>query len=387
MPDGNGAVTARIVDGIASIPAPVWDSLAGGDNPFVSYDFLLALEETGCASNRAGWLPHHLVVEDTAGTIVAVAPLYLKSHSQGEYVFDHGWAHAWERAGGSYYPKMQVSAPFSPVTGPRLLVGDAPDADDMRLRLLRALEMVCVKMELSSVHVTFATRHEWDVMGAAGWIQRIGRQFHWHNRDYQSFDDFLGALTSRKRKQIRRERRAVAEQGITVRPYVGDDIRADLWDAFYRFYVDTYDRKWGYPYLTREFFEAAQARLGERVVLMIAERDGRPIAGALNLKGTTALYGRNWGSRGDYPFLHFETCYYQAIDFAIANGLAHVEAGTQGPHKVQRGYEPVETYSGHFIPNESFRDAVERFCREEQREVEWEIEAIAAERLPFRQGD
>ncbi len=386
MPDGNGAVTARVVDKIADIPAETWDTLAGPDNPFVSHAFLNALEETGCASNRAGWLPHHLVVEDVNGRMIAAAPLYLKSHSQGEYVFDHGWAHAWERAGGHYYPKMQVSAPFSPVTGPRLLAGDAPDADDARLTLLRALETVCAKMELSSVHVTFATQHEWNLMGAAGWIQRVGRQFHWYNRGYESFDDFLAELTSRKRKSIRRERRAIAEQGLIVRPFVGDEIRPDQWDAFYRFYVDTYDRKWGYPYLTREFFEVAQERLADRIVLMIAELDNRPVAGALNLQGTNALYGRNWGCRGDYPFLHFETCYSQAIDFAIANKLAHVEAGTQGPHKVQRGYEPVETYSGHFIPNASFRDAVESFCREEQREVEWEIEAIA-ERSPYRQAD
>ncbi len=386
MPDGNGAVTARVVDKIADIPAASWDSLAGPDNPFVSHAFLNALEETGCASQGAGWLPHHLVVEDTNGEMIAAAPLYLKSHSQGEYVFDHGWAHAWERAGGHYYPKMQVSAPFSPVTGPRLLAGDAPDADDARLTLLRALETVCAKMELSSVHVTFSTQHDWNLMGAAGWIQRVGRQFHWHNRGYETFDDFLGELTSRKRKSIRRERRAIAEQGLIVRPYVGDEIRPDHWDAFYRFYVDTYDRKWGYPYLTREFFEVAQERLGDRIVLIIAELEDRPVAGALNLQGTSALYGRNWGCRGDYPFLHFETCYYQAIDFAIANKLAHVEAGTQGPHKVQRGYEPVETYSGHYIPNASFRDAVERFCKEEQREVEWEIDAIA-ERSPYRQAD
>lgn len=386
MPDGNGAVTARVVENIADIPAAVWDSLAGPDNPFVSHAFLSALEETGCATNRAGWLPHHLVVEETDGRILAVAPVYLKSHSQGEYVFDHGWAHAWERAGGQYYPKMQVSAPFSPVGGPRLLAGDAADSDDSRLTLLRALETVCAKMELSSVHVTFATEHEWNLMGAAGWIQRIGRQFHWHNRGYESFDDFLGQLTSRKRKSIRKERRAISEQGLIVRPYVGDDIRPLHWDAFYRFYVDTYDRKWGYPYLTREFFEAAQERLGDRIVLMIAEMDDIPVAGALNLQGSDALFGRNWGCRQDYPFLHFETCYYQAIDFAIANGLSRVEAGTQGPHKVQRGYEPVETYSGHYIPNESFRDAVKQFCREEQREVEWEMEAIA-ERSPYRQEE
>jgi hypothetical protein len=384
MPDGDTALSARVVENIANIPPDSWGRLAGRDNPFVSYPFLLALEETGCASNAAGWLPHHVVVEETNGEIIAAAPVYLKSHSQGEYVFDHGWAHAWERTGGRYYPKMQVAAPFSPVGGPRLLVGDAPDADDARLTLLRALETVCQKLELSSVHVTFSTEHDYDVMGLAGWIQRIGRQFHWHNRDYETFDDFLGALTSRKRKMIRKERRQVADQGINVSALTGDDIKPDHWDAFYQFYVNTYDRKWGYPYLTREFFEAAQDRMGNQIVLVMADMEGLPVAGALNLRGATALYGRNWGCLGDFRFLHFEACYYKAIEFAIDNGLKTVEAGTQGPHKIQRGYEPVATYSGHYIPNESFREAVERFCREEEREVGWEIENYA-DHLPYRQ--
>lgn len=386
MPDGDTALSARIVENIANIPADTWERLAGDDNPFVSHQFLHALEETGCATNEAGWLPQHIVVEETDGTIVAAAPMYLKSHSQGEYVFDHGWAHAWERAGGRYYPKMQVAAPFSPVSGPRLLAGTGPDSDDARLTLLRALETVCQKLDVSSVHVTFCTEREHKLMGIADWIQRVGRQFHWHNRGYETFDDFLGALTSRKRKMIRKERARVAEQGIRVRPLTGDDIRPEHWDAFYQFYVDTYDRKWGYPYLTREFFEAAQARLGHRIVLVMADMDGLPVAGALNLKGSDALYGRNWGCLGDFRFLHFEACYYQAIEYAIDNGLSKVEAGTQGPHKIQRGYEPVVTYSGHYIPNEGFREAVARFCREEEREVDWEMEAYA-EHLPYRQDD
>ena len=238
------------------------------------------------------------MVEENDGTIVAAAPMYLKSHSQGEYVFDHGWAHAWERAGGRYYPKMQVAAPFSPVSGPRLLAGHGPDSDDARLTLLRAMETVCRKLEVSSVHVTFCTKREHDLMGVADWIQRVGRQFHWHNRGYETFDDFLGALTSRKRKMIRKERRQVADQGIRVQALSGDDIRPEHWDAFYQFYVDTYDRKWGYPYLTREFFEAAQARMGQKIVLVMADMDGLPVAGALNMRGTDALYGRNWGCRG-----------------------------------------------------------------------------------------
>lgn len=386
MPDGDTELSARIVEHIADIPADTWEKLAGDDNPFVSHQFLHALEETGCATNEAGWLPQHIVVEEASGKIVAAAPMYLKSHSQGEYVFDHGWAHAWERAGGRYYPKMQVAAPFSPVTGPRLLAGTGPESDDARLTLLRALETVCQKLQVSSVHVTFCTEREHRLMGIADWIPRIGRQFHWHNRGYETFDDFLGALTSRKRKMIRKERARVADQGIRVRPLSGDEIRPEHWDAFYRFYVDTYDRKWGYPYLTREFFEAAQARLGHRIVLVMADMDGLLVAGALNLKGSDALYGRNWGCLGDFRFLHFEACYYQAIEYAIDHGLAKVEAGTQGPHKIQRGYEPVPTYSGHYIPNESFRDAVARFCRDEEREVDWEMEAYA-EHLPYRQAD
>lgn len=386
MPDGDTALSARIVENIADIPADTWGKLAGDDNPFVSHQFLHALEETGCATNEAGWLPQHIVVEETNGNIVAAAPMYLKSHSQGEYVFDHGWAHAWERAGGRYYPKMQVAAPFSPVSGPRLLTGTGPDSDDARLTLLRALETVCKKLEVSSVHVTFCTEREHQIMGIADWIPRVGRQFHWHNRDYKTFDDFLGALTSRKRKMIRKERRQVSDQGIRVRPLTGDEIKPEHWDAFYQFYVDTYDRKWGSPYLTREFFEAAQARLGHKIVLVMADMDGLPVAGALNLRGSNALYGRNWGCLGDFRFLHFEACYYQAIEYAIDNGLSTVEAGTQGPHKIQRGYEPVQTYSGHYIPNESFRDAVAQFCRDEEREVDWEMESYA-DHLPYRQED
>ena len=384
MPDGDTALSARIVEHIANIPANTWEKLAGDGNPFVSHQFLHALEETGCATNEAGWLPQHLVVEETDGTIIAAAPMYLKSHSQGEYVFDHGWANAWERAGGRYYPKMQVAAPFSPVSGPRLLAGAGPDSDDARLTLLRALETVCKQLDVSSVHVTFCTEREHALMGIADWIPRVGRQFHWHNRGYETFDDFLAALTSRKRKMIRKERRQVADQGIRVRALSGDDIRPEHWDAFYQFYVDTYDRKWGYPYLTRAFFEAAQARLGQKIVLVIADMDGLPVAGALNLRGTDALYGRNWGCLGDFRFLHFEACYYQAIEYAIDNALSTVEAGTQGPHKIQRGYEPVQTYSGHYIPNDGFREAVARFCEEERREVDWEMEAYA-EHLPYRQ--
>ena len=376
MTDSNTHIKARVIESISDIPGPVWDNLTGSDNPFISHAFLNALEETGCVSNETGWLPHHLVIENSKNKIIAAAPLYIKSHSQGEYVFDHGWAHAWERVGGSYYPKMQVSSPFSPVSGPRLLVGSGKDSNKNRLILLKALENICDKLNISSVHVTFSDHNDWEVMGKAGWIQRLGRQFHWHNRNYDSFDDFLSELTSRKRKTIRKERLSVISQGLKVQPLVGDEITIDHWDAFYKFYVDTYDRKWGYPYLTRDFFELIQKSLGDKVILMMAEHESSPVAGALNLRRDNALYGRNWGCVKEYKFLHFETCYYQAIDFAIKNNISFVEAGTQGPHKIQRGYEPVETYSGHYIPNDSFKDAVKRFCSEERREIDWEIQAI-----------
>ncbi|MEK9661576.1 MAG: GNAT family N-acetyltransferase [Alphaproteobacteria bacterium] len=384
MPDGEGAVTARIIEHIADVPSADWDALAGDDNPFVSHGFLNALEVTGCATGRTGWLPQHMIMEDSAGRLIGAVPLYLKNHSQGEYVFDHGWAHAFERAGGDYYPKLQASVPFSPVTGPRLLAGAGAGTLEIQFAMARTLETFCERMNISSVHVTFPTRGEWQVLGEAGWIQRRGRQFHWHNRGYESFDDFLGALMSRKRKSIRKERREVAEAGITVRALTGDEIEPRHWDAFYRFYIDTYDRKWGYPYLTREFFQVLQDTLPDKVVLVIAEHDGRPVAGAINLKGKHALYGRNWGCIEDHRFLHFECCYYQAIEFAIAHGLDTVEAGTQGPHKIQRGYLPTETYSAHFVRHAGLRDAIERFCEEESREVDYEIMAYG-DHSPYRQ--
>lgn len=383
MPDADGAVTARIIDRIADVPAADWDALAGDENPFVSHGFLQALEATGCATQEAGWLPQHLVMEDSTGRLIGAVPQYLKGNSQGEYVFDHGWAHAFERAGGEYYPKLQASVPFSPVTGPRLLAGDGPGTIEVQFALARTLETFCERMGVSSVHVTFPTRPEWQLLGEAGWIKRRGRQFHWKNDGYATFDDFLRALMSRKRKTIKKERRAVADSGIVVQALTGDAIEPRHWDAFYRFYIDTYDRKWGYPYLTREFFQVLQDTLPDKVVLIMASRDGRPIAGALNLMGKRALYGRNWGCNEDLPFLHFECCYYKAIEFAIANGLETVEAGTQGPHKIQRGYLPTETYSAHFIRHEGLRDAIARFCVEESREVDYEIAAYG-EHSPYR---
>jgi predicted N-acyltransferase len=382
VPDGESRFIASTIDRIAEVPAYKWDDLAGNDNPFVSHALLCALETSGSATSRTGWLPQHLLLEND-GKLIGAVPLYLKGHSQGEYVFDHGWAHAYERAGGDYYPKLQASVPFSPVPGPRLLAGDGPGSDDVRRTLLSALETICERMGVSSVHLTFCARNDWQMAGGAGWIQRMGQQFHWHNRGYGDFDDFLGALVSRKRKAIRKERRAVAEAGITVSALTGAEIQPRHWDAFFEFYTSTYDRKWGLPYLTRAFFDEAQQTMGEQVVLIIAERDGRSIAGALNFRGKDALFGRNWGCAEDHRFLHFECCYYKAIEYAIDHGLARVEAGTQGPHKIQRGYLPSPTYSAHFIPDRAFRRAVEDFCAEEREMVADDIDAYG-EHSPYR---
>jgi len=383
MPDGADALTVRTIDKIAAVDAAAWDRCAGGDNPFVSHAFLNLLEETGCAGGKSGWLPQHALLEDAAGRLLAAAPAYLKSHSYGEYVFDHGWADAYERAGGRYYPKLQVAVPFTPVPGSRLLAPPGSDRKRHRLALLSGLAEVARALEVSSVHITFLAPDEAALAEEAGLLMRHGCQYHWFNRGYGSFDDFLGALASRKRKQIRKEREQVRASGIEVRPVHGGEMQPRAWDAFFKFYVDTYDRKWGYPYLTREFFGRLGAELGDKVVMMLATRDGKTIAGALNLRGSDALFGRNWGAAGDFPFLHFEACYYQAIDYAIAMKLARVEAGTQGPHKVQRGYEPVRTFSAHWIADRRFKSAVAEFLQRERRAVAADMKAMEAH-TPFR---
>jgi uncharacterized protein len=383
MPDGAEALTVRTVDKIATVDAAAWDRCAGGVNPFVSHAFLRLLEETGCAGAKSGWLPQHALLEDSAGRLLAAAPAYLKSHSYGEYVFDHGWADAYERAGGRYYPKLQVAVPFTPVPGPRLLAPPGPAQKRHRLALLSGLVEVARALEVSSVHITFVAPEEAALAEEAGLLMRHGCQYHWFNRGYETFDDFLGALASRKRKQIKKEREQVHASGIEVRPVHGGEMKPRDWDAFFKFYVDTYDRKWGYPYLTREFFGRLGKELGDKVVMMLATRDGATVAGALNLRGTDALFGRNWGAARDFPFLHFEACYYQAIDYAIAHELARVEAGTQGPHKVQRGYEPVRTFSAHWIPDKRFKSAVAQFLERERMAIAQDIEAMAAH-TPFR---
>ncbi|MGP1396982.1 MAG: GNAT family N-acetyltransferase [Inquilinaceae bacterium] len=386
MPDGGAPAVLKVIGGIGEIDASVWDGCAGSGDPFVSHAFLSALEDSGSVAARTGWLPQHVVLEDEAGAVLGCVPQYLKSHSYGEYVFDWGWADAFERAGGRYYPKLQVSVPFTPVTGRRLLVRRGSGGDTIARALIAGLGQVADRHNVSSVHVTFPTEAEALLLREAGWLGRTGQQYHWYNPGYGSFEDFLGALASRKRKQIRRERREVAESGIELRVLTGGDLGPDHWDAFFRFYRDTSDRKWGSAYLTRDFFDLIGERLADRIALVMARHEGRWVAGALNLIGDDTLYGRNWGCDGAYRFLHFEACYYQAIDFAIARGLKRVEAGAQGQHKVQRGYVPVHTHSAHLIRDPGLRQAVARFLEQETRMVDAEIEALS-EATPFRKCD
>ncbi|MBL4690439.1 MAG: N-acetyltransferase [Rhodospirillales bacterium] len=389
MPDGREPTTVNVLGSINEVGAAEWDACAGAGDPFCRHGFLSALEDSGSASAESGWLARHLAVRDEDGRLVACAPLYLKSHSYGEYVFDWGWADAFERAGGRYYPKLQCAVPFTPVTGNRLLVrGDLPAAirDALCHALAEAMVALAQRLGVSSLHVTFPREDEWRRFGEMGMLKRKGQQFHWQNRGYDDFDDFLSHLTSRKRKAIRKERASVAAHGFDFRLLGGGDLTESHWDAFYRFYRDTTDKKWGQNYLNREFFSLLGERMGDHIVLVMAENAGRPIAGALNLKGADTLFGRNWGCDADYRFLHFEACYYQAIEYAIANGLKWVEAGAQGPHKVQRGYLPRATYSAHWIADAGFRQAVGRFLDDERRNIEDEMQFLQ-HRSPFRQAD
>jgi uncharacterized protein len=383
MADGGERLTVKVVAALAEIPAADWDSCAGEDNPFLSHAFLEALEASGSATAETGWLPQHLVLEDGDGRLLGAVPLYLKSHSYGEYVFDWGWASSYERVGGRYYPKLQCSVPFTPVTGRRLLLReDAPPG--AAEALIAAMIELARRHKVSSLHVTFPTAMEWELLGETGFLLRLGQQFHWENDGYGSFDDFLEALNSRKRKQIRRERRDALAGGVEIETLRGSAIEPKHWDAFYRFYRSTSDRKWGDAYLTRAFFDLIGARMAERVVLVMAKKGGRYIAGALNLVGRDTLYGRNWGCLGDFPFLHFEACYYRAIDFAIAHGLKRVEAGAQGPHKIQRGYLPSPTYSAHWIRDPGFARAVANFLARERCALESEMTQLEAELSPFK---
>jgi uncharacterized protein len=368
---------AEIAPGVAGLDPVQWDILTQG-NPFISHAFLRALEHSGSVGGRSGWSPTPILIRDTAGDIVAALPAYLKNHSQGEYVFDHHWADAYERAGGSYYPKLQIAAPFSPVPGPRVLTNDAARIP----QLLAAAQAIVAQNGLSSAHATFVDETQLDAFRAADWLIRTGTQFHWRNDSYAAFDDFLGALSSRKRKAIRKER-AAANAAVDIEILTGAEIQPEHWDAFWTFYQDTGARKYGRPYLTRAFFEEIGRSMGDIVVLFLASKDGAPVAGALNFVGPDCLYGRYWGCNRDIPFLHFELCYYRAIEHAIARGLSRVEAGAQGEHKLARGYVAVPTYSAHYIADPGFRRAIADFLDREQAAVEREIEFLG-EMTPFK---
>ena len=374
MADREAEIVARIARSVSELPSAQWDGLAGPADPFLSHAFLALLERSASVGDGTGWMPLPVMVE-RAGRITAAAPAYLKTHSQGEYVFDHGWAEAWERAGGNYYPKLQVAVPFTPCVGPRLL-GDARDA------LLAALETVTIQNGLSSAHITFLTEDETKAAQTRGWLRRDGLQYHWFNRGYSSFDDFLGRLSSRKRKTIRKER-AAAVEGLEIVELRGSAIEPAHWDAMWHFYQHTGARKWGRPYLTRAFFDQVGAAMGDAALMFLALVDGRPIAGALNFVGRDTLYGRYWGAIEERPFLHFELSYYRAIEWVIEHGMATIQAGAQGEHKLARGYEPVITPSVHFLPDPGFRRAVAEFLGTEREAVRLELE-WARQALPYR---
>ncbi|MER9327551.1 GNAT family N-acetyltransferase [Mesorhizobium sp. M0488] len=387
----NAEYSIRVAAGVGAFTPDEWNSLGGtarGDadddyNPLVSFAFLSALEDSGCAVRRTGWQGHHLRLENAQGRLLGAIPCYLKSHSQGEYVFDHGWSDAFERAGGRYYPKLQCSVPFSPVTGPRLLVAKDEDAGTVKAGLAAGLKAVTEKLGVSSAHVTFARESDVEVLEAAGFLHRTDQQFHFVNDGFSTYDDFLATLASRKRKAMKKERREALADGISIDWLTGKDLTEKAWDDFFAFYMDTGSRKWGRPYLNRQFFSLIGERMADDILLVMARRNGRYIAGAINFIGSDALYGRNWGCIEDHPFLHFEVCYHQAIDFAIQRKLKVVEAGAQGEHKLARGYRPVTMHSAHYIAHPGLRNAVADYLRRERREVERMSEYLE-EHTPFR---
>lgn len=378
-----------VVPQIAAIPAGDWDACANPEpalyNPFISHAFLQALETAGCVGGRTGWTPRHLVLRDETGGVAACAPCYLKSHSQGEYVFDHSWADAFERAGGRYYPKLQIAVPFTPVPGRRLLARPGPQSEASEALLAAAAAQLVENNGLSGAHATFLSEAEWTRLGALGFLQRTDRQFHWRNQGYATFDDFLGSLASRKRKGVRKEREQALESGLRIELIQGKDITEAVWDAFFAFYMQTGSRKWGRPYLNRRFFSLLGEAMGERCLIVLAKRGAKPVAGALHMIGGDCLYGRYWGAVEHHPCLHFEACYYQAIDYAIAHRIARVEAGAQGDHKLARGYLPATTYSAHSIADPGLRRAIADYLVRERAYVEEACEELA-EFAPFRKA-
>ncbi|GLQ77205.1 hypothetical protein GCM10007881_07210 [Mesorhizobium huakuii] len=387
----NADYSIRIAAGIGAFTCDEWNGFAGttrgdvenGYNPLVSFAFLSALEDSGCAVRRTGWQGHHVRLETAQGRLLGAIPCYLKSHSQGEYVFDHGWSDAFERAGGRYYPKLQCAVPFTPVTGPRLLVGKSEDPEAVKAGLAAGLKMVTDKLGVSSAHVTFAQESDVATLEAAGFLHRTDQQFHFFNEGFSTYDDFLATLASRKRKAMKKERREALADGITIDWLTGKDLTEKAWDDFFAFYMDTGSRKWGRPYLNRQFFSLIGERMADDILLVMAKRGGRYVAGAINFIGSDALYGRNWGCIEDHPFLHFEVCYHQAIDFAIERKLKVVEAGAQGEHKLARGYRPVTMHSAHYISHPGLHNAVADYLQRERREVERMSEYLEGH-TPFR---
>ena len=382
--------TATAINSINDIDSSDWNQCANPEqmeyNPFLDHRFIKALEDSGSANSNTGWQPFHTIMRDK-GRVVGVVPAYLKSHSQGEYVFDGAWADAWYRAGGEYYPKLQISIPFTPATGRRLLVATPLDntqsIQEVEAQLLSATLQIAQKIQVSSLHITFMPKNQWENAGKLGLLKRVDTQFHWTNANYDSFEDFLRALSSKKRKNIRRERRGALENNIEIEWITGSDLTESHWDAFYQFYVDTGNRKWGTPYLTRAFFSMLSETMPDETLLIMCKREGKYIAGAINFIGSNTLFGRNWGCIEDHRFLHFETCYYQAIDFAIQHGINRVEAGAQGGHKIARGYMPQQTYSAHWIRNSEFRDAIKNYLNSEESFVQQDIDWIE-KHTPFR---
>lgn len=368
-------ISIEIYDRIADISSTEWNACAGLDNPFVQHAFLNALETSGSVTPETGWLAQHILVKDEEGIPKACAPLYLKNHSYGEYIFDWGWADAFQRAGGAYYPKLQAAIPFTPATGPRLLVKQGASHDYFEI-LVSAMLNLAKQHGVSSLHLTFLTKEEWKRLGNLSFMQRTSSQFHWENKNYRNFDDFLDSLISRKRKSIKKERRKVYEEGIELFCLTGDELSEEKWDIFYGYYTDTINRKWGRSYLTRDFFSILGETMSNLAMLVLAEHNNTPVAGALNFLGSETIFGRNWGCSQDFKFLHFEACYYQAIEYAINNKLKWVEAGAQGPHKIQRGYLPREVYSAHWIKNDSLSAAIEGFLERERKEVDYQISEL-----------
>ncbi|MBX4941050.1 GNAT family N-acetyltransferase [Rhizobium binae] len=387
-------LTIRVERSFTAISPESWSRLSGASksgttiayNPFVSHAFLSSLEESGSATAETGWLGHHLLLETDHGELIGALPGYLKNHSQGEYVFDHGWADAFERAGGRYYPKLQCSIPFTPATGPRLLVAEGLQRLPIQSAIAESLKEVVRRLGVSSAHVTFVPDEEIGVFEMDGYLHRTDQQFHFINDSYANHEEFLETLASRKRKALRKERRAALENGLSIDWLTGRDLTERIWDQFFKFYMDTGGRKWGRPYLTRKFYSLIGERMADDILLVMAKRDGRYVAGAINFIGGDTLYGRHWGCTEDHPFLHFEVCYHQAIDFALSKGLKRVEAGAQGEHKLARGYLPVTTHSAHYVAHAGLRRAIGDYLARERADVE-QMNELLAEHSPFRKGE